>query len=97
MNKCISGHEFRNISKGFFFPRTINEKYILFAGTSVLLQDMNLQLFNLSNTTATEGLRQPNTFLTNTTPVTKAHFSTTVLPIKASKRDIAHELHLIKT
>lgn len=69
--------------------QTINEKYILFAGTSKFLQDMNLQLFYFSNTTASEGLRQPNTFLTDITPVTKANFSTIALPIKASKRDIA--------
>lgn len=50
---------------------------------------MNLQPFYFSNITASEGLRQPNTFLTNIKPATKANFSTIVLPIKATKRDIA--------
>lgn len=59
---------------------------------------MNLQLFYFSNTIANESLRQPNTFLKNITPVTKANSSTIVLAIKAPKREtLPNELHLLKT
>lgn len=97
MNKSISGHEFRNTSEVVFFFQTINEKYILFAGTSTFLQDMNLQLFNFSNTTASEGLRQPNTFLKI------QHQSQKLISVPQSyqqmlpKETLPNELHLLKT
>lgn len=59
---------------------------------------MNLQLFYFSNTTACEGLRQANIFLTTVTPITKANFSTIVLPIKALLEEaLPNELHLLET
>lgn len=51
MNKSVSGHEFKGTSE-VFFRLIINESYILFVDTSKFLQDMNLQPFRLSNTSA---------------------------------------------
>lgn len=42
MKKSTSGHEFRNTSEGAFVCQVIKEKYVLFAGTSKFLQDVNL-------------------------------------------------------
>lgn len=60
------------------------------------LQDMNLQPFHLSNTSAS-GRIETYIFLINLTPVRKAYFITIILPIKAVHKDqLPNELHLLK-